>query len=339
MRIKKRYIALGILAILVLVFVLGPKPDYPSIDPNVYPLRVPLTEVENHISKQEQAVAKLKANNEGRIVWASDTLNEPTEYCILFLHGFSASPVAGDPVALDIATSFNCNLYMPRLAGHGIDSEESFVNLTPNSFVRSAADAIAVSNVLGRKTIVLASSTGATLAAYLAAHNPDVVDGLLLFSPNIDLADPMSELLLYPWGMELARKLVGTHRSIPGFKGTAAEKYWTETYRTEGLVALKYLLHETMTEEVFAKITQPLMVGYYFENDTLKDETISIPALKDFYEQVSTPPDQKRLETFPETGGHIMLSSIQAKTVFRVEERITAFLTEVMGMEAIPDDF
>ncbi len=57
-------------------------------------------------------------------------LKNKTEYSLVYLHGFSASQAEGDPVHRNIAKLFGCNLYLSRLAEHGIDTAEPMMNLT-----------------------------------------------------------------------------------------------------------------------------------------------------------------------------------------------------------------
>ena len=76
--------------------------------------------LEQYVQKEE-AAHKLKPDNEARILWANDSLKNKTEYSLVYLHGFTASQGEGDPVHRDMAKKFGCNLYLSRLAEHGVD--------------------------------------------------------------------------------------------------------------------------------------------------------------------------------------------------------------------------
>ena len=323
------------MAALVLTILLGPRPSYPDADPVMKPLKASLTDLDAHVADLNSKVPKLKPNNEGRILWANDTNKTQTDVSILFLHGFSASPREAYPMVPDFAGKYGCNAYLPLLEGHGIDSEDSFQELTPADLIHSARDALAVSQVLGKRTIVVGSSTGCTLAIYLAAMNPEAIDGMYLFSPNIDLADPTSRFLLWPWGLQMGRMVVGKRRTIEEWIGTESEQYWTMTYRTEGIVALKYLLKNTMTDEVFAKVKQPVYASYYYKDDSLCDHTISIPEIKRFYENLGTPAEQKKLVASPDAGGHVMTCDLRVKpeVMEGMLKDMSDFGEKVLGME------
>lgn len=319
---------------LVLTFILGPKPSYPSIDPEMKPLDLGLESLEEHVSSLNNSVEKLKPGNGGRIIWANDSAKTQTEYSVLFLHGFSASPREGYPMVPEFAQKYSFNAYLPLLSGHGIDSEDSFVKLSPADLVHSAKDALALNQVLGKKTIVIGSSTGCTLAIYLAAKNPNAIHGMYLFSPNIDLADRTSNFLLYPWGLQMGRWVIGKRRTIEEWANSEHADYWTTTYRTEGVVALKYLLNRTMTDEVFAEVKQPFYASYFYKNDEEKDDVISIPDVERFYEGSGTPSDQKKLVPNAEANAHVMTCDMRvtSEVMNALLEEMHEFGEQVIGL-------
>ncbi len=293
------------------ISVWGPKPTYPPVDPIIRPLDMELGELEAHVVSLNESIEHLKPGNEGRIIWANDNFRQRTKYSILFLHGFSASPREGYPLVPLFSKRYGFNAYLPLLAGHGIDSEDSFLELSPADLIHSARDALALSKILGEKTIVIGSSTGCTLAIYLAAMNSEAIDAMYLFSPNIDLADKTSNFLLFPWGMHLGRWVIGKRRTVEEWVNTEAEEYWTTTYRTEGIVALKYLLKKTMTQEVFAKVEQPFYASYYYKSEEEKDGVISIPALRRFFKNTGTAADQKKLIPNADADAHVMTCDLR----------------------------
>lgn len=326
----------GILLLLVLVFFLGPKPSYPDYSPAIdaTELRQSLSELQQEVAKREAQIPNLKKDNGSLFLWA-DSLPQQTEYCLLFLHGFSASPKAADPVMVDFAKRYGMNLFAPLLAGHGINSKESFVDLSPADLINSAKEAFRVAKRMGKKVIVSGSSTGCTLGIYLSAHNPDFADALMLYSPNIDLAASSSKVLLWPWGKQIASLLSGKYFQYEKLIGTPNEQYWTTTYRMEGLQALKYLISETMTEEVFSKINVPVMVGYWYKNEEIHDETVSIPRMKDFYAQVQTPANQKQMLTFPDVNSHVLLCDLQCQDVDDVFEKSVDFAENILRLTSV----
>lgn len=166
-------ILLAVVIVLIIVYLLGPKPATPVYN-NVLPA-VPAIDsgLEKYIADGE-AKHSIKPNNEARIVWANDSAKQKTEYAIVYLHGFSASQEEGNPVHRNIAKQFGCNLYLSRLSQHGIDTVDALVNLTAENLWESAKQAYAIGKQLGNKVILMGTSTGGSLALQLAASYPEI---------------------------------------------------------------------------------------------------------------------------------------------------------------------
>jgi len=201
MRILK-IVILSFFALIVIYF-LGPKPPKPVLSESL-PTVASINTLDTYITAME-APYKIKPNNEAKIIWA-DSSKTQTDYAIVYLHGFSASQMEGDPVHQNIAKQFNCNLYLARLAEHGIDTTEDLVNLTADQYWESAKLAFAIGKQIGKKVILMSTSTGGTLALQLAATYPEIA-GLILYSPNIEVFNPAAPLLDNPWGLQ-----IGSHQ-------------------------------------------------------------------------------------------------------------------------------
>src|SRR5258708_2789355 len=128
---RKKWLLL-IPAVLIILYLLGPSPAAPVYSPVMPVAPSAPAGLEAYIHDQE-ARHKLKPDNEARIVWA-DSSKAKTEYAIVYLHGFSASQREGDPVHRYIAKRYGCNLYLSRMAEHGIDTVEAMVNLTADNY-------------------------------------------------------------------------------------------------------------------------------------------------------------------------------------------------------------
>lgn len=325
MKIKKRFLFPSIILLGILI---GPRPDYEEFDGKIIPLNIPLEKLDTYIGEKEKNIIQLKPDNEARIVWADSIRKTP--YSIVYLHGWSASQEEGDPIHEEFTKRYGCNLYLSRLAGHGIDDKDAFLDITPKQVVESAKEAVAIGQLIGEKVILLSCSTGGTLSIYLTSENPELIHSQILFSPNIDIYDPMSELLTAPWGKQLAKKIVGDYHSFtPPEEGY---KYWTTTYRTEGLICLKYLVEKTMKPSVWKKIDQPLFMGFYYKNEEEQDQVVSVEEMHRFFKNISTAETQKRSVAFPTTENHIMISRIHSKDLDTVRQELYAFAEEVLGL-------
>ena len=110
-------------AVLGIVYIAGPHPATPEYKIEMPNVPAGAAELENFV-KENESLHKIKPNNEARIIWANDSSKQKTEYAIVYLHGYSASQEEGSPIHTNIAKEFGCNLYLSRLAEHGIDKKD-----------------------------------------------------------------------------------------------------------------------------------------------------------------------------------------------------------------------
>ncbi len=319
--------------ILTLVYLLGPHPATPHYDP-VWPVVPAAESLDSFVSRQEQ-VHHLKPNNEARIVWANDSMHQPTDYSIVYLHGFSASQEEGDPVHRNIAHRYGCNLFLSRLAEHGIDTTEQLVNLTADRYWESAKNALAIGKQLGNKVILMGTSTGATQAIQLAATYPKEVAAIVLYSPNIAINDPNAWLLNNPWGLQIARLVKGGKYHNPADERPIYAAYWNKPYRLEAVVNLQEMLETTMKKSTFEKVEQPTLLLYYYKDEAHQDPVVKVSAMKEMFDQLSTPASQKRAVPMPHTGDHVMASPIKSKDVASVENATRSFMEQILKIRPV----
>jgi esterase/lipase len=328
MRILKRVVF--IIAILAVIYFLGPHPDKPVYTATLPTIPENAASLVQYVSSIESR-HQLKPDNEARIVWNNDSLKSKTEYAIVYLHGFSASQEEGNPVHRNLAKQLGANLYLSRLSGHGIDTSDALLNMTASSLWETAKEAYAIGKQLGNKVILMGTSTGGTLALQLAANYPEIA-GLVLLSPNIAINDPNAWITNNPWGLQIARLVKGGKMNIVPNKTETYKKYWNDQYRLEAVAELEELLETAMTKENFQKIKQPLLTLYYFKNEKEQDPVVKVSAMKEMFEQISTPASLKKMVPIPNAGNHVLGSPIQSKDIVTVEKEALLFLKEVFGV-------
>ncbi|MEM1318609.1 MAG: alpha/beta hydrolase [Bacteroidota bacterium] len=332
--LKILLLGLGILLFLLIVgFFLGPKPSFSPVDAQLVELNVELDQLDAYLAQKEAKFDKIKQENQSRIIWADSIRKTP--YSIVYLHGFSASPMEGNPLHQEFAARYGSNLYLPRLAGHGLDDPDSFAELTPEALIASAKEAIAVGQLIGDKVILMSCSTGGTLSIYLSAHHPEVVHAQLMYAPNLALYDVNAQLLTGPWGAQLTQAILGDYYHINHMKGKPAENFWTTTYRTEGVIALQALLDQTMTEENFRKITTPYLIAYYYKNEEEQDKVISTAAITAFDKVTATEPDKKQLAPLPDVKNHVLTSNLMSQDLDAVRKVSFDYAEKVLGMRTV----
>jgi esterase/lipase len=324
-------ILLYLLGVLIIVYLFGPQPET-SKYATAMPLVPSTGELDKFISANE-ARHKLRPNNEARIVWTNDSLKQKTEYAIVYIHGFSASQEEGNPVHRNIAKQFGCNLFLSRLAEHGIDTTEQLMNLTADNYWESVKEALAIGKQLGNKVILMGTSTGATQALQLAAAYPNDVAALVLYSPNIAINDNNAWMLNNHWGLQIARLVKGGNYNDPTDDRPIYKQYWNKPYRLEAIVALEEMLETTMTKKTFKKIKQPVLLLYYYKDEQHQDDVVKVSAIKEMFTQLATDTINKRAIALPNTGNHVMASPIKSKDVESVERETKKFLEEVIHLK------
>jgi esterase/lipase len=329
-----RWIAFAVL-ILIIVYFLGPRPASPRFTHDLPAIPAEAAAMEKYISTME-GQHKLKQDNEARIIWSNDSTKERTEYAVVYLHGFSASQEEGDPVHTDFSRKFGCNLYLSRLEDHGVDTTEPLLNFTADRVWNSAKEAYMIGRQLGKKVILMGTSTGATLALKLAAEFPGIA-GLILLSPNIAINDPNAWLLNNHWGLQIAKMIKGKYNLSSDTTARYAQ-YWNNRYRIEATVQLEELIETTMKESVFQKVKQPTLVLYYFKDKEHQDEVVKVPAIKRMFSQLGTEPGLRRMVAVPGAGDHVIGSYIKSKDVASVKNECGKFAMDILKMVPLNRD-
>lgn len=306
------------------IYLLGPHPEKPYFD-NALPYISNQISIDDYVSEMESNF-KIKDNNEAKIIWA-DSSHQVTEYAIVYLHGFSASQMEGDPVHRNIAKQFNCNLYLARLAEHGLTGSDAMLNLTAENLWVSAKEAYAIGKKIGKKVILMSTSTGGTLSLKLAANFPEIA-GLILYSPNIEINNPSAFLLNDPWGLQIARMVQGSKYNNVAYTHKDFPKYWNPHYRLEATVALENLIEATMNEQLFKKVNQPCLALYYYKDDAHQDKVVKVAAIQRMFTQISTPANLKVMKAMPKTENHVLASPLVSKDAEGVEKETAKFIAE-----------
>ena len=320
----------GFLIFLGIGYAVGPTPDAPQLNTMIPALTSNLLSLEKEVIASEKAIPNIRPDNEARIIWAKPEQKEKTPYALVYLHGFSASQGEGAPMHTEFAKRYGCNLYLARLSEHGINKEEALLDWTPEKFMESAKKAIAIGQQIGEKVIIMGTSTGCTAALYLASGDTELA-GLINYSPNIDIANETAWLLTYPWGLQLGRQVNGSnyHSWVPT-EGTA--NFVTYKYRLEAVIEMKNMLDVIMTEETFSKITAPQFLGYWYKNEAIQDNVVSVKRMLEMYDQLGTPEAKKRKIAFSNATNHVLPSPLWNEDYKTVEAETFKFAEEILGL-------
>lgn len=323
-----------LIVLLTALYFVGPNPSTPTYTTTLPVVPADAAALENYIL-QNEAQRKVKPENQARVIWQNDSTKQKTEYAIVYLHGFSASQEEGDPVHTAIAKKFGCNLYLARLAEHGINTSETMLHLTSENYWESVKHAYAIGKQIGNKVIVMGTSTGGSNALQLAANYPEIAS-IILLSPNIAINDPNAWLANNPWGLQIARLVKKSNYVDTKDQRDIYKAHWYSHYRLEAVVHLQEYLETTMIPETFSKVKQPTLMLYYYKDEQHQDNVVKVSAMLKMFDELGTAVEQKRKVAMPNTGDHVLGSYIKSNDYQGVEVEITKFMTEVLKLKLKP---
>jgi len=199
-------------------------------------------DLDAYLQQSEQAVSNLRPDAAKRIVWF-DTAGEQTEWSVVYLHGYSATLEEIRPVPDMVAKALGANLFFTRLSGHGRDGD-AMAEPIGADWLADTAEAMEIGRRLGKKVILIGTSTGGTLAA-IAAGDPSMrkdLAGIVFVSPNFKINNPMASLMGWPGARWWGPKLAGETRSFEP-RNEMQAKHWTTSYPMVSTVSLVHLVN------------------------------------------------------------------------------------------------
>ena len=241
-----------------------------SFDPASLP-----DDLDAYLAASEAQVPDLTAGSAKRIVWAG-AVGAKTPLAIVYVHGFSATAEEIRPVPDNVARTAGANLFFMRLAGHG-QGGAALAQVTAGDWLEDMAEAMAIGRRLGDRVVLVATSTGAPLAA-IAATDAGLVDGLagiVMISPNFGLKSASGVILDMPLARWWGPVVAGATRSFTPENAQHAA-HWTHVYPTTALFPMAALVREGRGLD-FSTAMVPLLL-IYAEADRVIDPA-RIPAV------------------------------------------------------------
>lgn len=252
------------LSFVIMVFLLQPEKTS-TVD--IFASHVP-NDVEDYIKDSESAFSDIRPGTEKKIIWNNPSVKAKTHYSIIYLHGFSASRQETAPLCDIVASKLHANLFYTRLTGHGRPSE-AMEEASAATWQHDAVEALDIGRRLGDKVIVIGSSTGGTLATWLAQQDSLAsIAALVLISPNFGPKNKWSTILSWPKANIFVPFFLGKNRSWTPYNSQQG-KYWMTTYPYSALIAMMQLV-QSINELDFEDITTPTLF-IYSENDQVVD--------------------------------------------------------------------
>lgn len=274
---RKLRIPLVVLVVTGIIFLSGPRIDTRY---RIQPVDIS-GDPQNYVDISESRFSDIRPGTEKKIIWADSTSHESTPYSIVYLHGFSASRQEVAPLCDMLAAELSANLFYTRLSGHGRNSS-AMKTITVDRLLNDANEALEIGKSIGKKIILIGSSTGGTLATWLGTQQQDDrVAAIILLSPNYGLRRSESEILYYPWGKNIFSLIQGEEYHFSPVNALQ-EKYWTTEYPSEALLGMFGLI-EIIRQSPVENIRIPTLMLY-----SEQDEIISINQVKQQFNKISS---------------------------------------------------
>jgi len=214
-------------------------------------------------------------------------------------------------------------IYYARLTGNG-RSADALAMGSVNRWVNDASEALAIAKEIGDRTIIIGTSTGASLAWWAGCQEVfrDQIEAMVFFSPNFGLADTRDKLLTIHWGKQLAEAVLGEYReNDEGSISEAHEKYWTIRYPTRALLPMMAMVN--IAKKIKATHwKKPMFIVY-----SPYDNTIDANKVQKFYQTLTCRKRILEIDDPDAPSQHVIVGDILApQNTERVTDAVIDFI-------------
>lgn len=262
---------LAIVVIIAGIAMSGPRPN-PSMT-NRFDAAAIGPDPDLYLEKAEAPFPDIRPGLAKEIVWADPAKKTRTPLAIVYVHGFSASKGEVRPLPDLVANALGANLFYTRLTGHA-QTGDAMATATLDAWAGDMAEALAIGDRIGERTIVMAASTGATLTTWALADQQlsSSIAAVVFLAPNFALKPAGSSLLTAPWARRLAHLVLGERRSFEPANARQAE-LWTTEYPVDALLPMAALVKKVTALDLSAISKPALMIAS--PNDQVVDTSVT----------------------------------------------------------------
>ena len=271
-RIKKWrfYFIIVVVAIVASTFYLLQKPFIPSTFTDYTPKwsKFALEQLPEQIQKMEKTFSNLKKDCDKKIVFFGKPVI--TSLSFIYIPGFTATRKEIFPVVESLAKQFSANYFLTRFPAHG-EGPLDYKNINAQGFFDTTYEALEVGSLIGKKKIVVGTSTGGALAAAALLQDADVA-ATVLIAPAFAIYPTNSWLLSTRAGPFINRIVTDEYRTWTP-KNPAMELYWNTVHHRDGLIALLQSI-EYIRSLSFSKIDKPVLMLYTKNDNAVINDVI-----------------------------------------------------------------
>lgn len=315
--------SLLLVAALLALFLCGPQVP---LDTQLRTQQLP-ADLDQYLAASEALYPDITPNTEKTIVWAYPDKRK-TALSVIYLHGFSATRQETAPLSDEIAKQLGANLFYTRLSGHGRNGA-AMAEASINDWLNDSQEALQIGAQLGERVLVIATSTGATLATWLATQpQSNKVLAYAMISPNFSPKDPAAQVLTWPWASHFAPLLLGPeHRWQP--RNAEQARYWSHSYPTQALLPMMGLV-DYVRELPVETINTPVLMIY-----SADDKVVSPAATEQMFARVGSPHKQLlALADSQDDSHHVLAGAILSpRDTPRVQAAIMQFIQPLLNAQ------
>ncbi len=315
--------SLLILAALTALFLVGPRV---AIDSQLHAVQLP-ADLDKYLANSEARYPDITPGTEKTIIWAHADKRK-TALTVIYLHGFSATRQETAPLSDEIAKQLGANLFYTRLSGHGRGGA-AMSEASVNDWLQDSQQALQIGQQLGDRVLVIATSTGATLATWLATQpQSQNVLAYVLISPNFSPKDRAAQVLTWPWAKYFAPLLIGPeHHWQP--RNPAQARYWSHRFPTQALLPMMGLVDYVHGLPVESIKTPTLMIYAADDQVVSPDATVQM-----FARFGATPKQLLALADTQDDSHHVLAGAILSPAdTPRVEAAIMQFIQPLLSAQ------
>ena len=247
---------------LIMLFVFGPRePVRLSTGHDKFMIG---DDIDAYLAMREGQFDDIIDDVEKQVIWAGEA-NVKTPLSIIYLHGFTASSKEIRPVPDRVAAALGANLYFTRFTGHG-RQPAAMAEATVARWMDDVGEAIKIGKQIGETVIIMATSTGATLAAAAALDEAAMenIGGIIFISPNFAINSRAASLLTWPFARQWVPLVIGAEQQGIARNDLHA-RYWTMNYPTTALMPMAAIV-AAVDQESFDDVDIPALF-YYSRQD------------------------------------------------------------------------
>ncbi|PTX56462.1 esterase/lipase [Litoreibacter ponti] len=228
-------------------------------------------DLDAYLARTEAQFDDITEGVEKRVIWHGSP-GTRTPLSIVYIHGFSATSEEIRPVPDRLAEELGANLFYARLKGHGRGGL-AMAEPVAGDWIEDTAEALAIGRRIGEEVVVIATSTGGTVAA-IAATNPALMErvkGIAMVSPNFRVRSPAAVILEWPMVRSWAALVAGAERSFAPINEDHG-KYWTTLYPTTALIPMAAVV-KYARELDYSEVSTPALFVFSDEDGVVSSET------------------------------------------------------------------